>query len=220
METSQGTRRSEGRLLPRNGFKQYLWHLTFVAHMEAVLSRLCRLYDKHPGALSLGRFLLTVKDNRAFFSDAAFRQRLKQNRHVASLAKNRAIDDAELSRELSSVSRFDPLVLRLWDIRDKAISHTDAELIRKDEAGASRLYLPAEDIETLLNRASDITSKYSLLYRASLHGGIFGADDYKSTLKWLRQALSSHRAEVEKEIEQIIITTQLSQSAGGRHSSS
>jgi hypothetical protein len=50
------------------------WHLTFIAHIEAVVFRLCRLYDKDGGALSLVRFLLTVSDNRTLFSDAAFRE--------------------------------------------------------------------------------------------------------------------------------------------------
>ena len=61
----------------------------------------------------------------------------------------------------------------------------------------------ASDIETLLSRAVAITSKYSLLYRASLYGGIAGADDHKYTLQWVRKALSSHRAEIQKEMEQV-----------------
>jgi hypothetical protein len=92
------------------------WHLTLNAHMEAVVSRLCRLYDKDGGALSLGRFLLTVSEKRAFFSDAAFKKRLKDNPHAESLVQNRAINDVELSNEISSVSESGPLVIRLWRI--------------------------------------------------------------------------------------------------------
>jgi hypothetical protein len=30
-----------------------------------------------------------------------------------------------------------------------------------------------------------------------------GTDDYKATLRWLRKALSSHRAQIDKEVEQM-----------------
>ena len=141
------------------------WHLTFIAHREAVLSRLCRIYDKYQGALSLGKFLQTVKANRDFFSDAAFRERLKDNPHVDTLAEGRSIDDSELDRELASVSESDPLVKRLWDLRDKVISHTDAERVR---TSASTDWLPTVDVEALLSRTASITSKYTLLYRKRL----------------------------------------------------
>jgi hypothetical protein len=177
------------------------WHLTLIAHREAVLSHLCRLYDRYGGALSLGRFLLTVKANRVLFSETAFRERLKDNPDVDTLAKDRVVDDSELNRELASVSGADPLVSRLWDLRDKVISHTDADIVIKNASKAAHRWLPAEEIEMLLSRAATITSKYSSLYRASLYGGIVGADDYKSMLGLLREALSSRQVAVEREIE-------------------
>jgi hypothetical protein len=176
------------------------WHLTFIAHRDAVLSRLCLLYDQYDGALSLGRFLLTVKANRALFSDAACRERLIGNPHVDALVHDRAIDDSELDREVASVSDADPLVAKLSRLRNKVISHTDADTVRR---GTPRFWLPVQDIETLLSRARSITSKYSLLYRASTYGRMVGTDDYKATLRWLRKALSSHRAQIDKEVEQM-----------------
>jgi hypothetical protein len=107
------------------------WHLTLIAHRDAVLSHMCRLYDKYAGALSLGRFLLTVKANRDLFSDTAFRERLKDNPHVDTLVSDRVIDDSELDTEFASVSGSDPLVSRLWDLRDTVISHTDAEKLER-----------------------------------------------------------------------------------------
>jgi len=50
-----------------------------------------------------------------------------------------------------------------------------------------------------MGRARAITGKYSLLFRASMYSGIAGADDYKSTLQWLRKALSNHRAQIDRE---------------------
>jgi hypothetical protein len=171
------------------------WYLTFIAHRNSVLSHLCRLYDKDSAALSLGRFLLTVKANSPLFSETAFRERLKHNPHVDTLADARTIDESELAKELASVSDKDPLVSRLLDLRNTVISHTAADEVRK---GADQVWLPIQDIETLLGRARAITSKYSLLYRASMYGGIAGADDYKATLRCVRKALKSHPAEAER----------------------
>jgi len=89
------------------------WHLTFIAHRDAVLSHLCRLYDRDGGAQSLRRFLLTVRANPDFFSEAAFRERLKDNVHVDTLANARRFDERELDRELASVSGTESSVSRL-----------------------------------------------------------------------------------------------------------
>jgi hypothetical protein len=174
------------------------WHLTFTALRETVLSRLCLLYDKDGAALSLSRFLLTVKANLALFSDAAFRERLKGNPHVNTLVEGRAIDVAKLDAELVSVSAADPLVRKLLNLRNKVISHAAADTVM---TGIPQPWLPAKDVETLLDRARAITGKYSLLYQASMCGGFAAADDYKATLTWVRKGLSAHRAQIEKEIQ-------------------
>jgi hypothetical protein len=178
------------------------WHLTLLAHRDAVLSHLCRLYDKHEAALSLGKFLVTVKNNRDLFSDAAFRKRLKDNPHVDRLVTGRAIDDTALEKEFDSVSGGNPLVRKLWKLRDTVISHTSADNVAKGKHGAARASLPVQDIEVLLRRAGTITSKYSLFWGASRYGGIAGADDYTSTLQWVRKALAAHRAGVDEQIRQ------------------
>jgi hypothetical protein len=194
----KGLDESRKEYYPEMNESSTFWHLTFIAHRDAVLSHLCLLYDQHGAALSLGRFLLTVKANAAWFLGTAFRERLKDDPHVDTLVDDRAIDDSELDKELASVSGTDPLVSKLSDLRNTVISHTAADKVRK---GTPQAWLPVQDIETLLSRARAITSKYSLLYRASRYGGIAGADDYKATLRWLRNALSSHRAQIDKEVE-------------------
>lgn len=76
------------------------WHLTFIAQRESVVSHLGRLYDDTNGALSLSRFLETVRANRKFFSDEAFRIRLKDNPHLETLVQDRPIGDAALMQNL------------------------------------------------------------------------------------------------------------------------
>jgi hypothetical protein len=97
------------------------------------------------------------------------------------------------------VSGSDPLVSKLTVLRNETISHTAADRVRTD---APETWLQDDEVEILLDRASAITSKYSLLYHARQYGGFAGADDYKSTLRWVRKALSAHRAEVERQMAQ------------------
>lgn len=89
------------------------------------------------------------------------------------------------------------LVKQLHVLRNDVISHTAADNVRRD---AAQTWLPDQGVETLLTHAEAITSKYSLLYRASQYGGIACADDYKNTLEWLRKALSAHEAQIDQEI--------------------
>lgn len=178
------------------------WHLTFIAHREAVVSHLGRLYDDTNGALSLSRFLETVRANLAFFSDEAFRIRLKDNPYVEMLVTDRSIEDAVLDAELASVSgAADSLVKKLHFLRNKSLAHTDAELVKNPTDAARQCSLPAEEMHTLLSRASGITTKYSLYFSGSTYGGIACADDFKATLQWIRKGLMAHDAEMEKEEE-------------------
>jgi hypothetical protein len=172
------------------------WYLTFIAHQSVVLSHLCRLYDQETSALSLARFLLTVRSNWKQFSKAAFQERPADNPNVEPVINFRAIDDIELDRELESVSKTDPSVSRLLSLRNAVIAHTGAKEV---QSGSQQLFLPVQDIELLLTRARAITSKYSLLCAASMYGGIAGADDYKTTLRWLRKALTAHREQIDKD---------------------
>jgi ribonuclease D len=172
------------------------WHLTFIAHRDAVLAHLGRIYDEYTGSLNLARFLETVRVNRTFFSDDAFKERLKGNPHIESLVKNRPIDDAALDAELKTVSESD-LVKELHSLRNKAIAHTDADVVRRDAPEAHKRWLPPDEIEKLLSTASDITTKYSLYFGGACYGGIAGADDFKATLRWVQKALAAHDAEIE-----------------------
>ena len=175
------------------------WHLTSIAHRDAVLSHLGRLYDDTNGTLSLSGFLETVRANRNFFSDEAFRERLKDNPQVENLVRDRPIDDAGLDAEIATVSEPDPLVKALHNLRHKIIAHTDADVVRRNAPEAHTRWLPLDKIDKLLSRASDITTKYSLYFHGAFYGGIVGGDDFMATLRWVRKGLAAHDAEIEEQ---------------------
>lgn len=84
---------------------QTFWHLTRRAHLDATLQRLCKAYDQHKTSLNLRNLLDTVEANLYVFDEAGFRERLKHNPFVESLAKDvRRPDLAELRADKLLVS--------------------------------------------------------------------------------------------------------------------
>src|SRR5215471_15681367 len=65
------------------------WNLIRQALIDAALLRLCRVYDLSEGNpnLTLRNFLDTIKDNLHLFDEPNFRERLKHNPFVDSLAR-------------------------------------------------------------------------------------------------------------------------------------
>src|SRR5690349_13325044 len=66
------------------------WQHTFAALMDAVMLRLCKAYDQFerfkPAPLNLRNFLHTIEANLNIFDEPNFRQQLKGNAFVDSLA--------------------------------------------------------------------------------------------------------------------------------------
>jgi hypothetical protein len=180
------------------------WGFTFNALHEVVLSYLGRLYDKTPGALSLENFLQVVKSCAPYFSEESFRRRLQNDPNVESLAAGtRTLDVSALEAEILGVSVNEPLVKRLHDLRNKYVAHRDANMVRLASL-SSLAGLTVTDVETLLDRATQIATKYSLLYRRScLSGKVVGADDYGDLLQLLKERLDLILAEREEEIRRL-----------------
>lgn len=179
---------------------QTFWGFAINAMHEAVLSYLGRLYDKTQTAVSLQRFLLTAKSHPSYFSEQAFRARLRNNPHVDSLAaETRTLNLRELDDEIQSVSESDTLVKQLQHIRNKSVAHRDADMVRL-ATQSSLAGLNVTDAKTLLERAAGILFKYSMLYRAScLSDSVSGSDDYKDLLQLVKRSLDSITAAHEEE---------------------
>ena len=138
---------------------QAFWGFVFSALRDALLSSLCRLYDQHPRALSLGRFLRTVQTYRGYFSEEKFRKRLQANAHVEGLATDRSVVDSNaLKDEIDSVSTAtDPAVSRLERLRHGSVAHNDADLVRLGHL-ESLGGLNHEEVRTLIDRAVRIAN--------------------------------------------------------------
>lgn len=71
------------------------WWLVMQATKEAYLFRLCRVFDQNNTSLNLVNLLDTIKSNLHLFEEPHFRERLKDNAFVDSLAEGVRIPAVE-----------------------------------------------------------------------------------------------------------------------------
>lgn len=177
------------------------WWLTNRAHAEAVLYRLARLYDQREDSLSLRTWLQLVTDNVHLFDERNFRQRLKDNLFVMSLAQDaRGPDLDQLARDKKSVEKNDRLVDMLVTHRNTSLAHFDPDKVLNDRSvNPEELTWP--DVDILIDRAVTIVNRYSSLFRASTYThNIVGHDDYKFLLRMVREWLMEREARIQAEI--------------------
>src|SRR5216684_221968 len=94
------------------------WSLTFQAHLDAVLFRLCRIFDQTKKVLGLRNFLQTIQKYAHLFDESKFRERLRGNRFIDSLVESaKKPDEVQLSKDINSVNdshpSVDPVVKKL-----------------------------------------------------------------------------------------------------------
>ncbi|HEX7407976.1 MAG TPA: hypothetical protein VF515_10050 [Candidatus Binatia bacterium] len=176
------------------------WWLTMRSHADVVLYRLARLYDQRNDSLSLRTWLRLIAENLHLFEERNFRQRLKGNPFVMSLAKHpRRPDATQLSLDEKSVAAADPTVKKLVVLRNLSLAHRDPNSLLAS-AAPNQAQLSWEDVDELIDRALSVINRYSSLFRASSYSRtIVGHDDYLSLLRIVREWLAQKEAEIERE---------------------
>lgn len=172
------------------------WGLTLSSHMDAVLLRLCRAYDTYEHtALNLRNLLDTVRANLSIFDEPNFRQRLRANRFVESLAAElRPPDHAQLEKDIDAVSDSDPLVRKLVMWRHNYVAHRNSHFTLNPNKFDAQYPLLFAEIDVLLDRALEIGNRYSLLFDASAHATLMvGRDDYLNILKAVREHVEAYK---------------------------
>lgn len=178
------------------------WYLTYRAQREATLHRLYRAYDKDSRSLSLLSLLDTIATNVHYFDEAEFRERLKDNPFVDSLAETaRRPDLTQLKLDQDLVNEAtNPLVknLRMW--RNKAGAHRDANTLLEGVSLDDEYPLSFTDIQTLLNHGVRIVNHYSNLFTAAVHADrMLGHDDYLGVLRAVQAQLDAYDARRQEE---------------------
>lgn len=178
------------------------WWLTFRAHLEAALFRLIRIYDAHLASLSLRNLLDTIKARLDVFDVESFRERLKGNPFVDSLASDaRKPDAAQLDADIEFAGN-DERIEKLTKWRHNLLAHRSAKNIVKGVEIAADYPLTVEEIEELVTRAFAILNRYTYLFRATSQcARIVGHDDYTFVLTSIRARLDQGAREIEEQIE-------------------
>ncbi len=181
------------------------WHFTFNSLHDAQMIRLCRVFDQESSSLNLFNLLETIKANVHFFDEKHFRQRLKDNAFVDSLAEDdRVPSESQLDKDIWFASNKNPLVKKLMIWRNNIIAHRSAKASLGKNDILTDNPLIQEEIETLLNECFTIFNRYSNLYRASSWSRkVIGCDDYKSLLKFITLGLQKWDEGIEKEIQEL-----------------
>ncbi len=182
------------------------WRLTRSAHIDAVLLRLCRAYDTYPqSVLNLQNLLDTIQANLGIFDEPNFRQRLKGNAFVDSLAAQlKPPEQMQLAKDIESVGVSDPLVKKLVVWRHNYIAHRNSGYALEPSALSARFPLLFAEIDELLKRALEVGNRYSLLFDASSHSTMMvGGDDYLNILKAVREHREAYERRIKEEWEQL-----------------
>jgi len=176
------------------------WSMTLSAHMDATLIRLCKAYDLYDGkpSLNLRNFLETIKANLYLFDEPNFRERLKDNAFVDSLAAHsRKPDPTQLQKDSESVSNADPLVKKLTIWRHNYVAHRSRTSALSLKTFTEKNPILFSEIEALISNGLRIVNYYSGLFIATHHTSI-EAKDYKYILDAVRRDLKAQKARIQE----------------------
>jgi hypothetical protein len=175
------------------------WGLTFAAHLDASIARLCKIYDQNNVSLNLRNFLDTISQNLSLFDIAEFRVRLKDNPFVESLSQDpRKPDAAQLQADLSLVGNTNPAVKKLVVWRNTLVAHRSPKLTTGQLNLTVQYPISLTDVEALINNARSILNRYSSLFSASIQSSmLIGEDDFKTTLEAVRMDLDRRKRDLE-----------------------
>jgi hypothetical protein len=167
------------------------WGLTINAHREISILNLCRAYDHNSKSLSLKELIQIIQGNTELFDISKFRERLKDNAYVDSLAQTRREPTREqLAEDLHFVSNDNPLVKKLTILRGNVIAHTNKGQVISPKSNPDPLNWA--EVELLISKGLEIYNKYCLLFYAqSYSSSLIGEDDYKQVLKYIRLGMET-----------------------------
>ncbi|MDP9043268.1 MAG: hypothetical protein M3O01_00525, partial [Pseudomonadota bacterium] len=174
------------------------WSLTLDAHRDSAVLHLCRAFDSHAGALSLSKWLQVIRENLHLFDVKAFDERMAGNPFVRRLLRDGVVRPnlTTLKSDEANCSSSDADVKKLARFRGNVTAHTNA--VGHRDGNLLTVVAPPltiAEIERLLGRASEVLSKYSILFSAEVFPtSIFGQGDHRFIFAALANAIEAERS--------------------------
>lgn len=178
------------------------WSLTIYAHVKVSVLAACRAFDQEKSSLHLLGLLRLIQQNLSLFEEVHFRERLRDNPFVASLAEvTRQPDATKLKEDLMLCSAQDPLVKRLVIHRNTAIAHlSQKRTLSPNVPTSSDEEITAAEFEELLRRAVEILNRYSYLFNAEhFSTQIVGHDDHETIFRWIQDRVEADRSRYDEQ---------------------
>lgn len=171
------------------------WSFTLQAHLNSCVYALVRAYDQDSRSLHLRSWLITIQENLQLFDDAAFRERLKNNPYVASLAEDpRKPDPAVLADDIAACSSTEAIVKKLTIYRSTRIAHRSAKFLLSSLDKEEKYGLMFDELGILLDRAKTILNRYSYLFAASVYSTtVVGHDDFEYIFQSVQEKVEESR---------------------------
>ena len=165
------------------------------------------MFDQNTNTLNLFNLLDTIKANSHFFEEPYFRERLKENAFVSSLAKDARIPAlAELQTDIAFSSHENPIVLKLIQWRGSFHAHLGAKVALGKAPSTKAIVIEQAEMDKLLEECFRILNRYMSLYNASSWSRqILGHDDFHSLLKFIRRGMASHDTEIQAQLKSLDI---------------
>jgi hypothetical protein len=177
------------------------WSMSLQALLDATAFRLCKIYDNYNGALSLKNLLETIDANKKYFDERYFRERLKDNPNVDSLAaESRTPHLDQLAKDMQYASaETNRLVKLLKDARDNLYAHRSARDVITQVDLSVKYPLTKGEVDELLDRAHAIVNRYTYLYFSTTYSRqLVGEDDYRNVFEALRWDLDRRDREIRR----------------------
>ena len=172
------------------------WSLTLEGALTMCLQALCRAFDQEKTGLHLVNWLRTIEANSHLFSETNFRERLKENSFVESLAaETKQPDPNVLKSDIEACSAKDPLVRTLVIHRGNRIAHRNAKNIVEEFDIDTDHPLGYSEIETLIDRAVSVLNRYSAMFDANTYStSMIGEDDYEYVIESIKGQIQLAKA--------------------------
>jgi hypothetical protein len=176
------------------------WFLTVHSLHTTSLMALCRAYDQEDKGLHIKSWLKTIQENAHLFDEFHFRERLKGNPYVDSLADNAERPEPSiLISDLESCSPSDLEVKTLLIHRGNLIAHRNAKNVVNITDIAAEYPLYSSQIEELIERAVKILNRYGGMFNANTFSTqMVGEDDYKFVIDSVDFRVKCIRKQVEE----------------------
>ncbi|MGD0651724.1 MAG: hypothetical protein ABSA97_11395 [Verrucomicrobiia bacterium] len=169
------------------------WGKTIDAHVSAMWSYLCRVYDDHPAAVHLLFLLETVRDKPDIFCKTAFKQRLGQAEGCDDLVDKFGDPDKGKVEEYISFCRDpNPLVGGLREWRHNVVAHLNKRVSTDVEQFKQQWPFEQKDIQELINKGYEMLKMCAESYDSrQLSLNLPSNNDYKFVFESIRLNLSN-----------------------------